>query len=203
MTRERLPICSGPPCAAYALLAALLLGGCARAPAPTLYLLDSPREPVPPAADAGPVIGLAPLDLPSYLDRPQIVARAGAHRIDASEQHLWAEPLARGAARVLTASLSAALGSNRVYRLPRRHPLALDWRVEIDIDRFDGALDQTVTLAARWSLFRAAERDARLTRVTHLDEAVTAPGHAGLVAAQTAALRRLGETIAAAIAAAH
>ena len=182
-----------------ALLAPLLLGGCARAPAPQLYVLGSPASAGRVGADNGPVVGIAPLVLPRYLDRPQIVTRDGIHRLSASDSHMWAEPVALGAARVLGNSLAAALGSNRVYRLPARHPVTLDWRVEVDIDRFEGGLDTAVTLEARWSLFRADTRTPAATRLSRIDVAPNGRDHSALVAAQTHALERLGAEIAAAI----
>ena len=186
-----------------ALLHGALLSGCARAPAPQLYLLDLPLAAELAGAQTGPVVGVEPLALPRYLDRPQIVTRDGANRLAASENHMWAEPVALGAARVVNNSLATALGSNRVYRLPARHPIALDWRVEIDIDRFDGSLDAAVTLEARWSLFEGGARTPAVTRLSHIDITLDNPRHAALVAAQTRALERLGTEIAAAIDAAR
>ncbi len=185
-----------------ALLAPLLPAGCARAPAPQLYVLDSPASTGRIGADNGPVVGIAPLALPRYLDRPQIVTRDGINRLSASDSHMWAEPVALGAARVLGNSLAAALGSSRVYRLPARHPVTLDWRVEIEIDRFEGGRDAAVTLEARWSLFEADARTPAATRLSRIEVAPDGPDHAALVAAHTRALERLGTEIAAAIEAA-
>lgn len=186
-----------------ALLLGALLTGCARAPAPQLYLLDLPLAAELAGAQAGPVVGVEPLALPRYLDRPQIVTRDGANRLAASENHMWAEPVALGAARVVNNSLATALGSNRVYRLPARHPIALDWRVEIDIERFDGSLDTAVTLEARWSLFEDSAKIPAVTHLSRIDVVLVRPDHAALVAAQTRALEHLGAEIAAAIDAAR
>jgi hypothetical protein len=202
---RRVRVAAGRPFGSLVLVLVplLLLGGCARAPAPQLYVLDLPPAAARPDMHNGPVVGIAPLALPRYLDRPQIVTRDGSHRLEASDSHMWAEPVALGAARVLDNSLATALGSDRIYRLPTRHPVTLDWRVEIDIDRFDGTLERAVTLEARWSLFRGSTSTPTATQLTRIEVALDNPDHAALVAAQTRALDRLGAEIAAAIDAAR
>ncbi|MGZ9256206.1 MAG: PqiC family protein, partial [Candidatus Binatia bacterium] len=38
-------------------------------------------------------LGIGPIRFPAYLDRDQIVTRAGQNRFDVSENDRWAEPL--------------------------------------------------------------------------------------------------------------
>ena len=58
------------------------------------------------AATQGPVIGVGPITLPKYLDRPQIVTRAGSNQLALAEFDRWAEPLQDNVARVLAENLA-------------------------------------------------------------------------------------------------
>lgn len=180
-------------------LTILLLGGCATGPSPNLYMLDLPFTAQMAGIEKGLAVGIGPLELPQYLDRPQIITRAGVNRLQATEAHVWAEPIKNSASRVLVVTIARALDSNRIYLLPQRVRTTLDWRVAIDVGRFDGAIGGDVLLAARWSVYRNDEKNVRLTRVSIVEEAVAGQDYEALVAAQTRAVARLGEEIAAAI----
>jgi uncharacterized protein len=63
------------------------LGACASTPS-RFYILNtlSASETIPGTAAAqGPVIGVGPITLPKYLDRPQIVTRVGRNQLALSE----------------------------------------------------------------------------------------------------------------------
>src|SRR5262245_1734462 len=88
---------------------ALALSGCrAVTDATKFYALSSlppaPGDPAPTAlSTAG--IGVGPVLLPGYLDRPQVATRGGDDELEISMYHRWAEPLERGIAEVLAANL--------------------------------------------------------------------------------------------------
>ncbi len=180
--------------------AATLMAGCATTPPPSLYLLDFPAQPELAGIEHGLAVGIGPVELPKYLDRPQIVTRAGGNRLRTSESHQWAEPLKDSISRVLVVEVGRRLDSNRVYVLPRRVRTPLDWRVDLDIGRFDGAPDTEAVLAARWSLFQGEGKEPVSTRVTVQSMPVTGAGYDGLVAAQIRLLEGLGAEIAGEIA---
>ena len=181
------------------MLPAMVLGGCAKGPAPSLYMLDRPFSAEMAGIEKGVAVGIGPLEMPQYLDRPQIITRDGVNRLHASDAHVWAEPIKNSASRVLVVTIAAALDSNRIFLIPRRVRTALDWRTEIDVGRFDGAIGGKVLLAVRWSLYRGNGGDLVLTRVSIIEESVAEDDYTALVSAQTRALTRLGKEIAAAI----
>ena len=70
------------------------LAGCAPGQPTRHYTLSTASEPAAaPRSGQGPVIGLGPLTLPQYLDRADIVTRAGANQMRLGEFSQWAEPL--------------------------------------------------------------------------------------------------------------
>ena len=183
----------------FALAGVMLLSACARTSSPSLYLLDFPVGPELAGIEHGVAVGVGPIDLPQYLDRPQIITRTSVNQVSAAEGHQWAEPLKNSVSRVIVVQIARRLDSNRIYLLPRRISTALDYRVEIDIGRLDGSIGGDMVLAARWSLLRGESKTPLMTRVSLLHEPVTADDYEALVSAQVRVLERMSDEIADAI----
>ena len=148
--------------AALALLTlpvALLLAGCGSSSAPTRYYVLTPLASAPAAAQlAGPrevSVLVTAVRLPQYLDRPQIITRGGDNRLQVSDHDQWGGNLRQDMTRVLAQNLGRLLGSDRVVTAP--HSLRAsqpDFRVEVEVLRFERAPDGRVHLAAKWWLSR-------------------------------------------------
>ncbi len=175
---------------------ALLGAGCAKGPPPTLYLLDSTPDEQLPGFERGVAVGVGPIELPAYLDRPHIVTRRTSNRLWFSESHQWAEPLKEGVTRELAVNLALVLDSNRIYVLPQRQKTPLDFRVTIDFARFDGTADARAVLAARWSLYDGEARRLLVTKVSEIVVPARSEGYEDLVRAMSTALSMLGGEIA-------
>ncbi len=140
-----------------ALLLALTLAGCASSPPTRFYLLSAQTAtPVGPAV--GFSVGVGPLELPAYLDRPQIVTRTAGQEVEVAEFERWAEPLQDGVQRVLVENLAAALPGERVQGWPWRRATAPDWQVELRLTHFEREAGGDAALAVRW---RVLDREGR------------------------------------------
>lgn len=127
--------------------------------APThYYLLDAAMAG---NGDNGPGserIGIGPVRIPAYLDRPGIVTRTGDSEVNIDQFNLWAEPLDSAVPRLLAEAIH--------NHQPRLHPVPAPWpqalaprlRFRITIRRFDAAPGRA-TLNADWSL-RRTDNDA-------------------------------------------
>lgn len=163
----------------------------------TLTPLAPPAAARPATGIAGPSVGVGPLDIPLALDRPQIVTRAGANELALAEFHRWGGSLSGDILRAVTQDLSTLLGSDRVVAHPWTRFIAPDFRVPLDIQRFDGALGREVTLEATWAVHCKDEPSARVVRRSVLIEPAPGPGYPDLVAAHGRALAALSREIAA------
>ena len=182
--------------------AALLfaLAGCATSPPPTFYQLEEPASTHLSGLDRGIAIGVGPVSMAAYLDRPQIVTRAEAHKLQLSEANVWAEPLKESITRVIGVNLSNMLQTTRIFRFPTRdRAIPLEYRIALDIPRFDGTLGGDVQLVARWTLYKGRGEDALLTRVSIITEASGGEGYEKLITAQNRALQALSREIADAV----
>ena len=96
------------------------------------------------------VVGIGPVDIPSYVDRTQLVIRAGETKLERLEFDRWAEPLSHNLMRVLVENVSQLLSRRRVTVLGWDDGLSLDYRIRIEFTQFDFTKTGNVSLVARW-----------------------------------------------------
>jgi len=133
----------------------LLLAGCARTASVSYYQLSAQETArnIPVGAEAGKmVLGIGPVRLPEYLDRPQIVARQSATRLQLADSHRWAEPLSENIPRVLGENLSALLGTERILLHPWPISRATDYQLLVEVLHFENESDGAARLVALWSV---------------------------------------------------
>jgi len=138
-------------------LAAALATGCSSV-APVHFYVVTPLAGPPPAARApGPGVVVAAVRLPEYLERPQLVTRSGDNRLQLEEFDQWGGNLAKDLTRVMAENLSLLLGSDAVVAAPNTLRMRPDYRVEVEVLRFERAGDARVHLVAKWWLQRGAD----------------------------------------------
>jgi uncharacterized lipoprotein YmbA len=183
------------------LIAAALLtvAGCGTTPPSTFYQLEETASTQLSGLERGIAVGVGPVNVAAYLDRPQIVIRGVGHQLELSEFNRWVEPLTDSISRVIIVNLSNMLESTRVFKIPRRNKtIPLEFRIEIDIARFDGMLGGDALLVARWTLY-GQEESALVTKVSIIREFSGGEGFDSLIAAQNRALQNLSREIVASI----
>jgi len=180
-----------------ALLAAGCLGGSS---APTrLYVLAAVEGPAVSGA-APSSVGVGPIGLAGYLDRPQIVTRPAADKIDLGEFDQWGEPLREGITRVLAENLSRQMPSARFAVFPWRTLESVRYQVVVDVTRFDGPLGGDVAVEARWRILEASGKEVAGT-MTRLAQSTGGAGYSQTVSSMSRALGALSLEIARALAA--
>lgn len=181
---------------ASAIAAALaLLAGCLslgpRADRTRYYALE-PR-PAPPPAGAAPlgVLGLGPVQLPAYLDRPELVTRGEGASVEVAGDERWAAPLEALFVAALAEDLRAGVPAREVVTWPWPAGAAPEWVVSVEVLRFERAPDGTAVLEARWALRRGAEAVERgLTRARERPAAAGSDASVGALGDAVAALAR-------------
>ncbi len=181
------------------LLAAL--GGCLGSSPPSRFYLLSPlpTQEAPSKAASGLAIGVGPVALPEYLNRTQIVTRAGEHKLELAEFDRWAEPLGKSFSRVLVLNLSTLLSTDRITLHPWNRSTPIDYQVTVDVARFEAEGDGTASLLVRWSLVDAAERRTLLMRKSTFSEPIASDGYEASVASMSRLVGALSREIAEAI----
>jgi uncharacterized lipoprotein YmbA len=167
----------------FFLVFALLLNGCAGNTPMQFYMLNADD----PSSDASNlpfdkhlVVGLGPIHLPDYLNRPQIVVEVSKNQYNLDEHHRWAERLDQNIGRALARSLAGRLGVEQIVRHPWSQKQHIDYQVGIDILAFHQSADGQSRLQAQWQiknqeqLLRSKQFDCSLASTDDPDAIVTA-----------------------------
>ena len=158
--------------AAVAVLGTAACIGGGASPATQHYVL-SPVVEAPSggtASAAAPlVVGVGPVSLPAYLDRPQLVTRPAPDRLDVKEFAQWGEPLRDAVTRVVAVNLARLLPDSQVVKFPWRSTEKIRYRVILDIEQMDGPAGGDVALDARWRILDPSGREV-VARVARLSE---------------------------------
>jgi uncharacterized lipoprotein YmbA len=184
--------------------AALTAGpGCSSSPPSRFYLLraaeDPPGEAMP--AAGGVAVGVGPVRIAGYLDRPQIVTRTTPNELSLSEYDRWAGSLEENISDVVVQNLSRMLRSERVFVYPWSSAAPIDFRVKLDIAELDGKPGDAVTLRAYWTVAREGEKGGdggkgMTARSSRISEKVAGTGYEAVVEAMSRALASLSREIA-------
>ena len=181
-----------------------VLSGCATSPPQRFYLLSSldinASSQMQPSADERCfAIGIGPIRIPDYLDRPQIVTRRASGEIALAEFDRWGEPMKDNLTRALAKNLSILLCTNTIAFFPWRGGIPIDYRIEMEVLRLDGSLGGNISLEAWWMVLSGNGKRMLLAKKSNFTEAAGGKDYQSLVAAQGRALGHLSREIAEAI----
>ncbi|WP_333879356.1 PqiC family protein [Methylobacter sp.] len=131
-----------------------LLSACISTPPTQFYILEPLSEPSPSATitEKKRQIGIGPISIPTLLERKQIITRLPDNSIKIAEFHQWASPLKDNVAQVLTHNLAMLQTNDFIRAYPWSAYGAVDYRIIIDIIRFDTCPEQSVNFEANWAI---------------------------------------------------
>jgi len=94
------------------------------------------------------IVGLGPIEISDYLDRPQLLRRDSQGRIRLYDLHRWDRPLRDSIRQTLAAQLES-LDAHREVRLhPWSRPSEIDFQVRVSIESFEPGEDHVLELRA-------------------------------------------------------
>lgn len=144
-------------------------------------------------------IGVGPVELPRYTDRPQIVTGNTNPELGRASFEQWAEPLESSFARVLAENLSLLLATDHVMVFPWQGPASVAYQVIIDVARFLGEPGGQASLEARWSVVGKNGKEVLVQKKSSFTEPVGGQDYQALATAMSRAVAHLSRDIAATI----
>ena len=176
-------------------LVAIVAAGCSTAPS-RFYALDSTAvADGAPAAHAAVMVG--PVTVPAAVDRPEFVVQVAPNRDEVDEFNRWVAPLNDAIARAVAGNLVVLLGTPDVATETLANFIP-DYRVTIDVQRFESIQGQAAILEAVWNVRKMVGGQTRSGR-TVAREPVQGQGFDALAAAHSHAIAKMSADIAAAI----
>jgi len=179
------------------ILFGLVVAGCAGKSAPTQFYMLGPVmsdevERHPANVTSTVYITLDTVEIPEYLNRPQIVTHVDRAEYQIDEFHRWMEPLQDNLTRVIANRLSVLLNPKGIDILYTARPVKTDYTIVVQILRMEGKLGQGMFLDARWSFFDQQNETPVVTkRFVHTREFTSADTYQGLLQAQNRSIESL------------
>jgi uncharacterized lipoprotein YmbA len=164
------------------------LAGCA-SPNVRYYSLTTPALPAGPVA-AAISVAVGPTTVPEAIDRPQLVVRRSASKVDVLEEDRWLDTPKREIARVLAAHLSNLLPHTQVAPYPQQASAAAAWQILLDVQSFDAQPGGAATVELVWTLRRESDGQRNTWRMSE-SEPVQGSSPEAVVAAWSQALAHL------------
>jgi uncharacterized protein len=185
----------------------IMLTGCIGLQQPSRFYVLSAQSSPEPASTAAAVaagtpslaIGLGPVTLPKYLDRPQIMTRTSPYELRFAEFDRWAEPLEINFSRVLGEHLSGQIPTDRLALFPWPRNTSIDYQVTVEVTEFYGQMDGQSSLVALWSIFRGEGKEELLRRKSGFSAPAGRQDYGAVVAAMSQTVADLGREIAGAL----
>jgi uncharacterized lipoprotein YmbA len=176
-------------------LAAAVAAGCSTAPSRFYSLASTATADGTPPTAATVMVG--PVTIPAAVDQPEFVVQVAANRVEVNEFNRWVSPLNDSIARAVAGDLVVLLGTPEVANAELAN-FVPDFRVTIDVQRFESIQGQAAVMEAVWAVRKTAGGEIRSGR-TVAREPVQGQGFDALAAAHSQAIAKMSGDIAAAI----
>jgi len=188
--------------AAILLLSIPLFCGCA-SKQPNYYVLHSLQSEAPGVrtarAENDLSIGVGPIKIPEYLERPQMAIRSTPNSLQFAEFDKWAEPLEKNLASVLAENLSILLSTDRVVVFPWAGSTHVLYQVTVDVSQMECTPDGKAVLVADWSVYGNSGDKLLEIKRSRIVEPVQSTGFEAIASAQSRAVEDMSREIAACI----
>ena len=165
---------------------------CGSTPPSRFYTLSATTE-----SDARPStlsVAVGPVSVPGVVDRPEIVVSTGTNEVRLEEFNRWAAPLQEELPRVIAENLAAMLGTRHVTLFPQSLGADVEFRVTVEVQRFETEPGKGATLHAVW-IVRCVHDGKTHTGLTIVRETVRDDRYDALAAAHSRAVARLSQDI--------
>jgi len=168
-------------------------------PSVNFYTLASVEEKTVryPAKEASPlVIRVMPVEIPDYLDRPEIMTKKGPYRVTMAEFNRWAGSFRDTITAVFAENLGLLLKTDLVFVQPPVDIRDIDYRVAMKVLRLDSRLGDQVLLKAKWTVSPVKNMAPAATEVSTFVESLPDDDYGTLAAGISRTLEQVSREIA-------
>lgn len=150
-----------------AILTVIFLSGCIGQSRPARFYNITPQtQAMRTFKSARIFVGIEPVKVPVYLDKPQIVTRnSNEVELNISELNRWAEPLSDSIQNTLAADIGSIMPDATVKPSSFRRE-GFDYIVWVEITKFEGVWNENAVLDAWWSILDSDNKSVARDQVS-------------------------------------
>lgn len=141
-------------------------------------------------------LGLGPIRLPDYLERPELMVRTSATELAPSRVARWAEPFGEMLKRVLADDLVQVLAPEKLVVYPWYAVDRPERQIEIDVVRLEPDGNGEVVLIARWTVRELGGTGRTVARESRFTHAAKRGDPTSMASAMSAVVSQLAEELA-------
>jgi hypothetical protein len=189
----------------YFLLVSLCLFNCTgclsipNSPSPKFYTLqlsgkaaESKKYDLP----ANLIVGVGPVQIPEYHNRPQIVTADNNGMLTFAQFQRWGEPLDSGMERLILENLSLMLPQADFQIFPCNFSIPLDYQVIVNVVQLESQLGKEVSLSTQWTIIDVKTQKMLITKKSQIRQPATGRSYQGIVRSLSQACALLSDEIA-------
>jgi uncharacterized lipoprotein YmbA len=185
---------------------ALVLSSCMsvpNSPTPRFYMLqavDGNQVSKKTNIASDVVIGVGPVKIPEYQDRPQIVTQDKEKMLKFAQFDRWGEPLDLGMTRLIGENLTVMLPEAKFTLYPWNSSVPVKYQVVVEIVQLDSNLDKDMFLVAQWLVIDVQNAKTMIIKRSEFRQSIVPQNYSGLAKTLGMACASLSSEIAEAIA---
>jgi uncharacterized protein len=189
-----------------AVCVALFLGGCIsipNSPTPRFYALSivdegqiSKKINIAP----GMLIGIGPVKIPEYEDRPQMVTVDKEKMLQFAQFDRWGESLDLGLARLIREDLTTMLPGAKLTLYPWDPSIAVKYQVNIEVVQLDSELDRDMFFVVQWTVIDVQNSKTVIIKRSEFRQPIIPQNYSGLSQTLSTACALLSSQIAGSLA---
>jgi len=127
------------------------------------------------------IIGVGPVTIPEYLDRPQIVTMTPSKMLQFAQFDRWGESLNLGLARIIREDLAGNLGKAKLTLYPWNPSMEVKYQVLVEIVQFDSQIDGNMTFEVQWTIVDLQKSKVLMIKKSVFRQAINPQNYSGLV----------------------
>jgi len=181
----------------------LIISGCLSiptSPTPRFYALTAINAGKSLNALPGVIIGVGPVKIPEYEDRPQIVTMDQAKMLQFAQFDRWGESLDLGLARLIREDLTMILPKTKLTLYPWNPLIPVKYQVNIEIVQLNSELDQDMVFVVQWVIIDVEKSKTMIMKRSEFRHAINPHSYNGLAQTLSTACVSLSNQIAQALA---
>jgi uncharacterized lipoprotein YmbA len=141
------------------------------------------------------IIGIGPIKVPEYQNRPQIVTQDENGLLTFAQFDRWGESLDLALLHLLAANFAVMLPKCSIALSPWNFSIPVKYQVIMEIVRMESRLDKDISLIVQWSIIDLEKKKMALTKRSEFRQPVNPHNYSGLAEALSVACASLSVEI--------
>lgn len=150
--------------------------------------------------DSNVLIGVGPVKIPEYQERPQIVTQDKDNMLKFAQFDRWGESLDLGIARLIGEDLAVVLPGAKFTLYPWNATIAVKYQVVVEIVKLDSELDKDLFLVAQWLIIDVQNTKTLIIKRSEFRQLIIPQNYSGLAKTLSTVCASLSSEIAEALA---